>query len=113
MQTNPTNISQEIDADDRAAGPGARPEAANGSLWLVADVAAYLKVSRHAIYRMTARNAALRVPHVRLGRQLRFRQADIDRWLALLTVSNLDALTRMRQHVAQVTHGHTRQTQAP
>ena len=62
MQTNLTHISHESGALDRAAGPGPRPgerpEAATGSLWLVADVAAYLKVSRHAIYRMTARQAA-------------------------------------------------------
>ena len=61
---------------------------------------------------MTARKAAVRIPHVRIGSSLRFRKADIDRWLTLLTVSNLDLLGRMHQKVSNVTHGHDSQATA-
>ena len=39
-----------------------------------------------SVYKMTARKAAVRIPHIRIGGKLRFRQSDIDRWLTLLTV---------------------------
>jgi excisionase family DNA binding protein len=117
MHTNLSVVPKESRQTKRAARPegrpALRPETGTGPLWLVRDVAAYLNVSSHAIYRLTATKAGLRMPHVRLGRHLRFRQADVDRWLQLLTVSNLEALARMRQHAAEVTHGHHQQAHAP
>jgi hypothetical protein len=54
---------------------------------------------------MTARKAAVRIPHIRIGGKLRFRQSDVDQWLRLLTTSNMEALSQMRQKVLQVGDG--------
>jgi excisionase family DNA binding protein len=81
-----------------------RPEGQNGSeagLWVVDQAADYLQVSPGAIYKMTGRKARLRIPHIRVGGRLRFRQADLDRWLTLLTESNLDVLERVRKHASR------------
>ena len=102
----------------RAARPGDRPEdrtaadrrACRSSLWDVTDVSAYLQVPVSSIYKMTARKAVVRIPHIRIGGKLRFRQSDVDQWLTLLTTSNIEALSKMRQKVSQVTHGHDPQT---
>ena len=67
---------------------------------------AYLRLPVSAVYRMTARAAAVRIPHIRIGGRLRFRQHDIDQWLSLLTTSNIQALERLRQKALKVTHGH-------
>jgi excisionase family DNA binding protein len=72
----------------------------------VGDVAAYLNLPKGAIYKMTARRAAVPIPHIHIGGLLRFRRADLDRWLTLLTVSNLDVLTRAQRRALKVTHGH-------
>src|SRR5687767_7639070 len=97
----------------RAARPalrtGERPEvaaSAGDALWAVAEVAAYLQLSTHAVYKMTARKASVRIPHIRIGGKLRFRRSDVDRWLSLLTVSNLDTLTKMRGMASKGHHGH-------
>jgi excisionase family DNA binding protein len=80
--------------------PSLRPEgSAAEPVWLVADVAAYLQVPVSSVYRMTGRAAGLRIPHIRLAGRLRFRRSDIDQWLTLLTVSNVDVLSRLRQKV--------------
>jgi excisionase family DNA binding protein len=102
----------------RAARPGDRPEdrtgadprAGNGALWDVAAVSAYLQIPVSSIYKMTARKAAVRIPHIRIGGALRFRQSDVDHWLTLLTTSNIEALSKMRQKLSKVTHGHDSQT---
>ena len=105
----------------RATRPGDRPEdrtganrpAEHGALWDIADVSVYLQIPVSSIYKMTARKTPVRIPHIRIGRTLRFRQADVDQWLTLLTISNIEALSKMRQKVSQVTHGHDSQAQAP
>ena len=88
--------------------PGDRPDpvAPSDGLWDVTDVGAYLRVPVSSIYKMTARKAAVRIPHIRIGGSLRFRRTDIDRWLTLLTTSNIGALSRMRQKGTKATHGH-------
>ena len=101
----------------RAARPGDRPEdraganrrAGGGALWDITDVSAYLQVPVSSIYKMTARKAPVRIPHIRIGGKLRFRQSDVDQWLTLLTTSNIEALAKMRQKVSQVTHGNDSQ----
>lgn len=116
MRNEPGLISETRDSP-RAARPGDRPEdrtganprAGNGSLWDIADVSAYLQIPVSSIYKMTARKAAVRIPHIRIGGTLRFRQSDVDRWLTLLTTSNIEALSKMRQKVSQVTHAHDSQ----
>jgi excisionase family DNA binding protein len=66
-------------------------------LWSIEDVAAYLKISEMSVYKMTRRGAPNPIPHVKLGGLLRFRRRDIDRWLDLLAVGNLDLLDRTRR----------------
>jgi excisionase family DNA binding protein len=80
-------------------------------LWTKEDVAAYLGVSVHSIYKMTAPKARLRIPHVRVG-GLKFRKADIDRWLDLISVSNMDILEKARRK-ARKTYGNHPQEEAP
>lgn len=94
-------------APQPAQRPGERP-----GLWTVEDVAQYLQIPLSSVYRMTARKARLRIPHIRLGSNLRFRQADIDQWLSLLTVSNLDALRKLHDKARQATHGKNPQAEA-
>ena len=73
-------------------------------LWSVGDVAAYLDVPVSSVYKMTGKKARLRIPHLRIAGRLRFRKTDIDRWLELLTVSDVDVLgkavgkARVRSH---------------
>ena len=115
---NPSGLIANTRGTPRAARPGDRPgdrtradrRAACGSLWDIADVSAYLQVPVSSVYKMTARKAVVRIPHIRIGGKLRFRQSDVDQWLTLLTTSNIEALSKMRQKVSQVTHGHDPQT---
>jgi len=103
----------------RAARPGDRPADRTGAdpgaggspLWDITDVSAYLLVPVSSIYKMTARKASIRIPHIRIGGKLRFRQVDVDRWLTLLTTSNIEALAKMRQKASQVNHGHDPQAE--
>lgn len=56
------------------------------ALWDVDQVAQYLNLPVSRIYKMTARKAEIRMPHIRIGGQLRFRKADVDAWLLTLSV---------------------------
>ena len=102
----------------RAARPGDRPgdrteatrRIGGATLWDIADVSEYLQIPVSSIYKMTARKAPVRIPHIRIGGSLRFRQTDVDQWLTLLTTSNIEALAKMRQRVSKVNHGHDPQT---
>lgn len=49
------------------------------SLWDVPQVATYLKVSESWVYKLVA---AKGIPFQRMGRLVRFRQEQIDSWLA-------------------------------
>ena len=105
---NESGLLEERREAPRAAQPADRPgdrtgatHIASGSLWEIADVSAYLQVPVSSIYKMTARKAPVRIPHIRIGGKLRFRQSDIDRWLTLLTNSNIEALAKMRQKVTR------------
>jgi excisionase family DNA binding protein len=114
---NESGLIAETRDSRRAARPGDRPgdrteaNPAAGSLWDIADVSAYLRIPVSSIYKMTARKATVRIPHIRIGGKLRFRQSDVDRWLTLLTITNVEALSKMRQKVFQVTHGHDSQAE--
>lgn len=109
---NDSDLIEETRETPRAARSGDRPDdrtGANpspGNLWDIANVSTYLQIPVSSIYKMTARKAVVRIPHIRIGGKLRFRQSDVDRWLTLLTTSNIEALSKMRQKVSQVTHGH-------
>lgn len=68
------------------------------ALWSVAEVGAFLKIPASSIYKLTARKSRAPIPHILIGGRLRFRRSDIERWLTLLSVSNLDVLERMRKN---------------
>lgn len=82
-------------------------------LWDVDEVAAYLHIPASSIYKMTAPKSRTTIPHVRVAGRIRFRKSDIDRWLELLTVSNLEALKEVRKRTRKAGHGNDSQTQAP
>jgi excisionase family DNA binding protein len=120
MKKESAAIASEIATIARAARPedrtvdrtgGFRDSGPPDALWDVAQTAGYLRISTSFLYKMTARKARVRIPHIRIGGKLRFRRADVDRWLTLLTVSNLDVLSRLRQKAGA--DGHTVQTDAP
>lgn len=50
----------------------------NGSLLTADEVADYLQVKRSWVYAQTRAN---RIPHVRLGRYVRYRQDAVERWI--------------------------------
>lgn len=114
MHDQPLN-SADFAPPGRAARPVARPDeqpGADDALWTVRDVSRYLQIPVSSIYKMTARQAAVPIPHIHIGNMLRFRRNDVDRWLTLLTTSNLDTLARVRRLVPEDSHGHHSQTQA-
>ena len=47
-------------------------------LWTVADVCAFLRVGRNAVYAMAARRE---LPSIRVGSRVRFVPADVRAWL--------------------------------
>ncbi len=79
--------------DSRADRDAASPK----SVWTVQEAAAYLALPVNSLYKMTGPKARLRVPHIRIAGRLRFRRADLDRWLDLLSVSNLEVLAKARR----------------
>src|SRR5258707_14340468 len=98
----PERSREEPRAARPADRPAHRPEGEQRSnaapeIWDVAGVSAYLQIPVSSIYKMTARKAVVRIPHIRIGGTLRFRHADVDRWLTLLTTSNIEALSKTRQ----------------
>lgn len=68
-------------------------------LWDIGEVAAYLGIPAASVYKMTG--SAGTIPHVKIGGRLRFRKADIDRWIDLLSVSNLDRLEEVKRRAAR------------
>ena len=112
---NETRFIGEIGTTPRAARPGDRTDDRPGAsrrpnvgpaLWDIEAVSEYLRVPVSSIYKMTGPSARHRIPHMRIGGRLRFRQTDIDRWLAALTSSDTDALERVRHKARKATHGH-------
>jgi excisionase family DNA binding protein len=75
-------------------------------LWDIQEAAAYLKLSVGAVYRMTGPKAGLKIPHIKLSSRLRFRRPEIDEWLSLLSISNLDLLSKARAKAQGVRRGH-------
>lgn len=71
------------------------------ALWKISDVAEYLGVPLSSIYKMTASKSSLQIPHLRIAGRVRFRKADIDQWLELLTVSRNDILAKINSTIQQ------------
>jgi len=63
---------------------------ASEPLLTASDVAALLGVSEDWIY---SESRAGRIPHVKLGRNVRFRRSSIDTWIAELEGATLPATT--------------------
>lgn len=82
-------------------------------LWDVEEVADYLQIPPSSIYKMTAPKSRTTIPHVRVCGRIRFRKSDIDRWLELLTVSNLKPLKEVRRRTRKDGHGNDSQAQTP
>lgn len=58
--------------------PVPQPSSHGEGLMTVAEVGDLLRVKSSWVYEMTRRNE---IPHVRVGRYVRFRRGDIDQWL--------------------------------
>ena len=67
------------------------------ALWEVEEVSEYTGIPVSSIYKMTSRKARVPIPHVRIGGRLRFRKHLIDRWIEVLTISNLEPLARAKK----------------
>jgi len=61
---------------------------------------------RSSVYKMTGPKSALRIPHIKIGGKVRFREADIDQWLGQLMVSSGNSLARLRGSAATGRSGH-------
>lgn len=71
-------------------------------LWGIEEVALFLGVPVSAVYKMTGPRSLTPIPHVKLGGRLRFRRADIEAWLDLLSVSNLERLAKAKSAALSV-----------
>ena len=60
------------------------PATGDAEILTIKQVAAYLKVADRTIYRLAAANG---IPAFKVGGTWRFRQSDIDRWIAAQTKS--------------------------
>ena len=49
-------------------------------IYTVPEVAAYLKISKAKLYDLIKRKE---MPHIRMGRNVRIRESDLNRWLEL------------------------------
>lgn len=83
--------------NEAAARKGADASSEAKGVWTIQEAAAYLSLSVNSLYKMTGPKARLRVPHIRIAGRLRFRKADLDKWLDVLTVSNIEVLARARR----------------
>jgi hypothetical protein len=82
------------------------PNGQSDQLWSVEEVGHYLRMPISSIYKMTGPKARLKIPHVRIAGRLRFRKPEIDRWLEVLSVSNVDTLIKAAQAVARRARDH-------
>ena len=47
-------------------------------IYTVPEVARYLKLSQSKVYNLVQRNE---IPHIKIGRNVRIKESDLDRWL--------------------------------
>ena len=69
-------------------------------LWRTPDVAQYLGIPLSSVYKMTGPKSPIRMPHIRIAGKVRFRKADIDRWLDQLLVSTNDLFAKLNSEKA-------------
>lgn len=51
-------------------------------VFTIPEVAAYLKISKSKIYNLVSQK---QIPHLKVGRNVRIREADLQKWLDLQT----------------------------
>jgi excisionase family DNA binding protein len=68
-------------------------------LWKTPDVAKYLGIPLSSVYKMTGPKSATRMPHLRIAGKVRFRKADIDRWLDQFLISTNDLFTKFGSEI--------------
>jgi len=66
----------------------------DSSLLDVHDIARYLKVQRSTIYSLTETK---QIPHYRVGRQIRFKKPEIEKWLEERKEPAVDAIVEARK----------------
>ncbi len=66
------------------------PPAQSDDLMGLNQLAAYLGTSKDWIYQRTSKNE---IPHVKIGRLLKFRKADVDRWLSTRSVPDIASVS--------------------
>ena len=62
-------------------------------VFTIPEVAAYLKISKSKIYYLVSRNE---IPHLKLGRNVRIRESDLQKWLEL----QIEKVSTTFQHFA-------------
>jgi len=68
-------------------------------LWEVDDVAEYLGIPKSSVYKLTSSG---QIPHKKVVGRLRFAKNEIDEWLALLTVSPVEQLSRAKEEAGRI-----------
>jgi excisionase family DNA binding protein len=66
----------------------------DGGLLTAAEVAAWLRVTPAWVYAETRRD---RIPHVRLGRYVRYRRETIERWMERIETASSPGASRSRR----------------
>ncbi|MBN1569192.1 MAG: helix-turn-helix domain-containing protein [Acidobacteria bacterium] len=70
-------------------------------LWKTPDVAQYLGIPLSSVYKMTGPKSPIRMPHIRIAGKVRFRKADIDRWLDQFAVSTNGLFAKINARMDQ------------
>jgi excisionase family DNA binding protein len=58
------------------------PYPSGDKVFIIPEVAAYLKISKSKIYYLVSQK---QIPHLKLGRNVRIRESDLQKWLELQT----------------------------
>jgi len=66
----------------------------NDKLYTIPEVASYLKISKSKVYWLVQTH---KIPHVRIGRNVRIREQDLEKWLNLQLVGVIDRALEMKR----------------
>jgi excisionase family DNA binding protein len=83
-QANEAAVSQELPSEKNTAlenGQTAHESQLQNELLTVSQVATLLQVPASWVYERTRRTGTEQIPHIKLGKYLRFRHAAIEKWL--------------------------------
>jgi excisionase family DNA binding protein len=82
----------------RAEMDSARP---NDGLWTVKEVARYCKIPESWLYERTRPNGSERIPHIKLGKYIRFEKKSIMEYLAARRVEPSNPQPKGRRQVVE------------